>query len=137
MTCAVSEWDGSPAHYSGLSLKGVYAVMVFVCPGREECFSFTECKLFHQFCPSLSRVNQTCRSTVVSMSSVDAHSVALKPVLVTITRNYSRYCAVAFCCVHKCSHMCPGHYAKLLPHQVKLYQIRCMGSGLVLAKSVT
>jgi len=45
-----------------------------------------------------------------------------------ITRQYSRYCTVAFFYVHKCelSYMCPGHDIKLHPHKVKLYQIVCV-----------
>jgi len=56
-----------------------------------------------------------------------------------ITRHHSRYCTVAFCYVHKCelSYMCPDHDIKLHPHQVKLYRIGCVGSGLVLAKALT
>jgi len=36
-----------------------------------------------------------------------------------ITGHYSRYCIVAFCCVHKCelSYMCPGHDIKLNPYE--------------------
>jgi len=56
-----------------------------------------------------------------------------------ITRNYSRYCTLAFCYVHKCelSNMCPGNGIKLHPHRVKLCQIGCVGSGVVLAKALT
>jgi len=57
-----------------------------------------------------------------------------------ITRQYSRYCTVAFCYVHKCelSYMCPGHDIKLHPHRVKIYRIGCMVFiGLVLAKALT
>jgi len=78
---------------------------------------------------------QLCR-----LSPVDAHTVAVKPVMYEkIARHYSRYCAVEFCYVHKCklSYMCPGHDIKLHPHRVKLYRIGCVGSGLVLAKALT
>jgi len=55
-----------------------------------------------------------------------------------ITRHYSRCCIVAFCYVHKCelSYMCPGRDIKWHPHRLKLYQIGCMGSGLVLVKAL-
>jgi len=56
---------------------------------------------------------QLCR-----LSPVDARTVALKPCShEEITRHYSRYCAVAFCYMHKCElcYMCPGHDLKLHP----------------------
>lgn len=36
------------------------------------------------------------------LSPADAYTVALKPRHRKITRQCSRYCAVTFCCVHKC-----------------------------------
>lgn len=77
---------------------------------------------------------QSCR-----LSLVDAHTVALTPVHGKITRHYSRYCAVAFCCTLKCelSYRCPGHDHKLHPHRVNLYRIGCVGSGFVAAKALT
>jgi len=38
--------------------------------------------------------------------------------------------------VQKCelSYIYPGHDAKLHPHRVKLYRLRCVGSGLVVVK---
>jgi len=47
--------------------------------------------------------------------------------------------AVAFCYEHKCEllYIHPGHDVKLHPHRVKLYQIGCVGSGLVLARALT
>jgi len=49
-----------------------------------------------------------------------------------ITRHYSRYCAVAFCYVHKCelSYMCPGHDIKLHPHRVKIISNKVCGIWL-------
>jgi len=43
--------------------------------------------------------------------TVDAHTVALKPVNGKITRHYLRYYTVAFCYVHECglSFIHPGH----------------------------
>jgi len=48
---------------------------------------------------------QKCR-----LATVDAHTVALQSIHGKITRNYSRYCAVAFYYVHKCelSYIYPG-----------------------------
>jgi len=60
-----------------------------------------------------------------------------------ITRHHSWYHTAAFCYVHKCelSYIRHGHDnkldIKLQPHRVKLYQIRCLGSGLLLAKALT
>jgi len=66
------------------------------------------------------------------MGRVDTNTVALQPIHGKITRHYSRYCAVAFCYVHKCelSYIYPGHDVKLHPHRVKLYRI---GFGVDLA----
>jgi len=78
---------------------------------------------------------QLCR-----LSSVDAHTVTLKPVHGKITRHYSRYCTVVFCCVHKCelSYMCPGHDVILHPYQVKLFWKWCEEFGYwILVKALT
>jgi len=73
------------------------------------------------------------------LSNVDTHTVALQPIHGKITLHYSRYCAVAFCYVHKweLSYIYPCHDVKLHPHQVKLYRIGRVGSGLVLLKALT
>jgi len=72
------------------------------------------------------------------LSTVDTHTVALQPIHGKITQHYSRYCAVAFCYVHKCelSYIYPGHDVKLhLPEWNNKYQIGCVWSGLVLVKT--
>jgi len=51
---------------------------------------------------SESRLNGWCRGTMYRVSPVDAHTVVLQPIHGKITEHYSRYCAVAFCYVHKC-----------------------------------
>jgi len=58
---------------------------------------------------------------------------------VKITRYHTRYCGVAFCYLHKCELSCMSSYhaIKLHSHWMKLYQIGCVWSGLVLAKVVT
>jgi len=73
------------------------------------------------------------------LSTVDAHTVALHSLHRKITQHYSRYCAMAFYYGHKCelSYMFPWHDVKLHPHRVKLYQIGCGGSGLVLVTALT
>jgi len=78
-------------------------------------------------------------STVVSIVSSRYTYCCLETSRGKITRHYSRYCAVAFCYVHKCelSYMCPGHDIQLHPHRVELYRIGCVGSGLVLMKALT
>jgi len=65
------------------------------------------------------------------LSPVDAHTVALKIVHAKMTRHYSRYCAAAFCYVHKCelSYLCPVHDVKRHPNRVKFDIIGCVGSG--------
>jgi len=72
------------------------------------------------------------------LSTVDAHTDVLKSIHGKIIWHYSRYCAVAFCYEHKCelSYIHPGLDVKLHAHRVKLYQIGCVGSGLVLAKAL-
>jgi len=87
--------------------------------------------------------NRSCapsgRGTIVSIVSCRCAYCCLETISWKITRHYSRYCAVAFCYVHKCelSYMCPGHDMKLHPHRVELYRIGCVGSGLVLVKALT
>jgi len=79
------------------------------------------------------------RGTVVSIVSRWCTYCLLETSHGKITRHYSQYCSVAFCYVHKCEryYMCPGHDIKLHPHQVKLFWIGCVESGLVLAKTLT
>jgi len=60
-------------------------------------------------------------TAVLRLTPVDAHAVALQPIRGIITRHYSRYCAVAFCYVHKNCHT--GRDVKLHPYRVKLYRI--------------
>jgi len=90
-----------------------------------EQLNFTDCLTHRHLCGS---------NTVVLI-----FSCCLKLFHGKITRHYLRYCAVEFCGVHACelSDMCLGHDVKLHPYQVKLYRIRCVGSGLVLAKALT
>jgi len=69
------------------------------------------------------------------LSTADTHNVALQPIHGKIIQHYSQYSG-AFCCVQKCelSYIYPEHNAKLHPHQVKLYRIGCVESGLVLVE---
>jgi len=50
------------------------------------------------------------------------HILLPEPFHGKITRHYSRYCAVAFCCVTASANCrrptCPGHDVKLHPHRV-------------------
>jgi len=76
------------------------------------------------------------RGTVVSIVSCWCTYCCFKASHGKITRHYSRYCTVAFCCVQT-YYMCPGHGIKLHLHWVKLYRIGCVWSGMVLAKALT
>jgi len=63
----------------------------------------------------------------------DVRTVALKPVHEKIARNYSRY--FAECTSVNChTGQYPGHDVRVHPHRVKLYQIGCVGSDLVLVQ---
>jgi len=61
------------------------------------------------------------RDTVVPIVSCRCTYCYLETSYGKITINYSRYCTVEYCYVHKCelSYMCPGQDIKLHPHQVK------------------
>jgi len=69
---------------------------------------------------------QLCR-----LSTVDVHTVALQPIQGKITRHYLRYCAVAFCYVHKCelSYIYPGHGVKLHPQSEIILNRVWLGIG--------
>jgi len=71
------------------------------------------------------------RGTVVSIVSCRCTYCFRETTHGKITRHYSRFCAMAFCYVHKCelSYIYPGDDIKLHPHRVKLYRIWCVGSG--------
>jgi len=82
-------------------------------------------------------LSQSCDLLIDCLMSM--HILFIETSHAKISRHYSRYCTVAFCYVCKCelSCMCPGHDIKLHPYGVKLYRIGCVGSGLVLANTLT
>jgi len=71
----------------------------------------------------LLKLPHMVRAQLYQLSTVDSHTVALQAIHGKISRPYSRYCAVAFCYVHKCemSYIFSGHDVELHPHRVKLY----------------
>jgi len=89
--------------------------------------------------PLQNELSPSGRGTVVSIVYCRSTYCCPETSHGKITRHYSLYYSVAFCYMHKCelSYMCPGHDIILHPHRVKLYWIRRVGSGLVLAKAIT
>jgi len=86
--------------------------------------------------PPFSRSRSLTRQLLLILSFYSSSKICFKAIEISSLFNIG-IGTVAFFYMHKCelSYMCPDHDIKLHPHRVKLYQIGCVESDLVLAKA--